>query len=301
MEIAATKRGARGSTAKTIARVRRIPVPIVLCALVIVGFVLVALLADYVSPYDPIAQHLGYRLQPPYWLASEIDIGQPLYFLGSDQLGRDVLSRIIYGSRISLMVAFAAVSFGGVFGTLLGMIGGYFGGKIDEVIMMVADVQLAFPFILLAIAVIAVLGPSLSNLIILIGISGWVTYARIARGEVLGIKEKEYVEAIRGLGGSHWRIIFRHLLPNTLSPLIVVATLDLARTIILESTLSFLGLGIQPPTPSWGGMLGDGRDYLDSAWWIAVFPGLFLMAVTLSVSRIGDWLRDVLDPTLRTG
>ncbi|MCL4531760.1 MAG: ABC transporter permease, partial [Actinobacteria bacterium] len=173
--------------------------------------------------------------------------------------------------------------------------------KIDEAIMMVADVQLAFPFILLAIAVIAVLGPSLPNLIIVIGISGWVTYARIARGEVLGVKEKEYVEAIRSLGGSHWRIIFRHLLPNVISPLIVVATLDVARTIILESTLSFLGLGIQPPTPSWGGMLGEGRDYLDSAWWIAIFPGLFLMAVTMSVSRVGDWLRDVLDPTLRTG
>ncbi len=301
VEIAAGKRVAKSNTARTIARFRRIPIPILLCGLVIVGFVLTALLADYVSPYDPIHQHLGYRLQPPYWLASEIDVGQPLYFLGSDQLGRDVLSRIIYGSRISLMVAFSAVAFGGVFGTLLGMIAGYFGGKIDEAIMMVADVQLAFPFILLAIAVIAVLGPSLSNLIILIGISGWVTYARIARGEVLGIKEKEYVEAIRAIGGGHWRIIFRHLLPNTLSPVIVVATLDLARTIILESTLSFLGLGVQPPTPSWGGMLGDGRDYLDSAWWIAIFPGLFLMAVTLSVSRIGDWLRDVLDPTLRTG
>ena len=301
VEIAAGKRLHKRGTARTIARFRQIPISILLCVAVIAGFVLVALLADYVAPANPIKQSLGYRLQPPYWLADEIREGQPLYFLGSDQLGRDVLSRIIYGSRISLMVAFSAVAFGGVFGTLLGMIAGYFGGKIDEAIMMVADIQLAFPFILLAIAVIAVLGPSLPNLIILIGISGWVTYARIARGEVLSIKEKEFVEAIRSIGGNHRRIIFRHLLPNIISPLIVVATLDVARTIILESTLSFLGLGIQPPTPSWGSMLGEGRNYLDSAWWIAIFPGLFLMAVTMSVSRVGDWLRDVLDPTLRTG
>jgi peptide/nickel transport system permease protein len=183
----------------------------------------------------------------------------------------------------------------------MGMLAGYLGKSVDDVIMMVADIQLAFPFILLAIAVIAVLGPSFTNLVVLIGISGWVTYARIARAQVLSIKEKEYVEAIRCLGGDNIRIILRHLLPNALSPLIVVATLDLARTIILESTLSFLGLGIQPPTPSWGGMLGEGRQYLGNAWWISIFPGLFLMVVALSVSRIGDWLRDVLDPTLRSG
>ncbi len=293
--LAAKRRG------RNLARLRRIPIPILLCAVVIVAFVVTAIFADILSPADPLKQHLAYRLSPPYWLADSIEIDQPLYFLGSDQLGRDIFARIIYGSRVSLAIGFAAVSVGGVFGSLMGMIAGYFGKNVDEFIMMVADIQLAFPFILLAIAVIAVLGPSFTNLVVLIGISGWVTYARIARAEVLSIKQKEFVEAIHCLGGSHLRVLFRHLLPNILAPLIVVGTLDLARTIILESTLSFLGLGIQPPTPSWGGMLGEGRQYLDSAWWISTFPGLFLMAVTLSVSRIGDWLRDVLDPTLRTG
>ncbi len=301
METTAGRLAVRTNNRRIIVRVRRIPIPILLCAVVIVGFVLMAMFADLVSPADPMKQHLEYRLSPPYWMADSIEYDQPLYFLGSDQLGRDVLARIIAGSRVSLIVGFAAVSFGGIFGTLLGMIAAYFGKNVDEFIMMIADIQLAFPFILLAIAVIAVLGPSFANLVILIGISGWVTYARIARGEVLSLKQKEFVEAIHCLGGTNWRVLFRHLLPNILAPLIVVATLDLARTIILESTLSFLGLGIQPPTPSWGNMLGEGRNYLDTAWWIAVFPGLFLMAVTLSVSRIGDWLRDVLDPTLRTG
>lgn len=299
MEIVAGHTTSKGGSAKSIARIRSIPLTILLCAIVVVGFVLMALLADQIAPYDPLKQSLRYRLQPPYWLSDGIEEGQPLYFFGSDQLGRDVLSRIVHGSRISLMVAFSAVTFGGVVGSLLGLLAGYFGKAFDEITMTVADIQLSFPFILLAIAVIAVLGPSLANLIILIGISGWVTYARIARAEVLGVKEKEYIEAIRCLGGGSRRIMFRHVLPNILSPLIVVGTLDLARTIILESTLSFLGLGIQPPTPSWGGMLGEGRGYLDSAWWIATFPGLFLMAVTLSVSRIGDWVRDVKDPTMK--
>jgi peptide/nickel transport system permease protein len=165
--------------------------------------------------------------------------------------------------------------------------------------MALADMQLAFPTILLAIAIIAVLGPSFANLVVVIGISGWVTYARIARGQVLSLREKEFVEAIRAQGGSQLRIVVRHILPNILSPLIVVATLDLARTIILESTLSFLGLGIQPPTPSWGGMLSDGREYLLSAWWIATFPGVALMLTALSFNRLGDWIRDLTDPRLR--
>lgn len=281
-------------------RLRAIPIPVVIYALVLVLFVLTAIFANVLAPASPIRQRLDGRLSPPRWLATEILPDQPTYLLGSDQLGRDVLSRILYGSRVSLIVGFAAVCIGGVFGAAMGMLAGYFGKKIDDVIMMVADIQLAFPFILLAIAVIAVLGPSFTNLVVVIGISGWVTYARIARAEVLSIREKEYIEAIRCLGGDGRRIILRHLLPNALSPLIIVATLDLARTIILESTLSFLGLGIQPPTPSWGGMLGEGRQYLGNAWWISIFPGVSLMAVALSVSRIGDWFRDVLDPTMRS-
>jgi peptide/nickel transport system permease protein len=277
------------------------PTSVVICMLVVLVCLVVALLADYIVGTDPLEQNLRHRLMPPYWLARDASDNQPRYLLGSDELGRDILSRIVYGSRVSLVVGFVAVCIGAVFGGLMGLVSGYFGGYTDETIMMIVDIQLAFPFILLAIAVIAVLGPSFANLVVLIGISGWVTYARILRAQTLGIKEKEFIESIRCLGGTNWRILFRHILPNTLSPLIVVGSLDLARTILLESTLSFLGLGVQPPTPSWGGMMSEGRQYLGSAWWIATFPGMVLMSVTLSVSRLGDWLRDILDPMLRTG
>jgi peptide/nickel transport system permease protein len=270
--------------------------PLVVCSwLMLAGLVVTALLSPYVAPHNPIRERLIDRLLPPAWA----DDGEWRYFLGTDHLGRDLVSRIIYGSRISLVVGFAAVIIGGALGIALGVAAGFFGGRTDEVIMALADMQLAFPTILLAIAIIAVLGPSFTNLVVVIGISGWVTYARIARGQVLSVREKEFVEAIRAQGGSQWRIVWRHILPNILSPLIVVATLDLARTIILESTLSFLGLGIQPPTPSWGGMLSDGREYLLSAWWIATFPGLALMLTALSFNRLGDWIRDVTDPRLR--
>ena len=263
--------------------------------LILLGLVVTALLSPYVAPHNPTRERLIDRLLPPAWA----EHGQWRYVLGTDHLGRDLVSRIIYGSRVSLVVGFAAVAIGGVLGIGLGVAAGYLGGRTDEIIMAVADMQLAFPTILLAIAIIAVLGPSFTNLVIVIGISGWVTYARIARGQVLSVREKEFVEAIRAQGGSQWRIVWRHILPNILSPLIVVATLDLARTIILESTLSFLGLGIQPPTPSWGGMLSDGREYLLSAWWIATFPGVALMLTALSFNRLGDWFRDLTDPRLR--
>jgi peptide/nickel transport system permease protein len=270
----------------------RLP-PLVACSwLILLALVVTALLSAYVAPHNPIRERLMDRLLPPAWA----DDGEWRYVLGTDHLGRDLVSRIIYGSRVSLVVGFAAVIVGGVLGISLGVAAGFLGGHTDEVIMALADMQLAFPTILMAIAIIAVLGPNFTNLVLVIGISGWVTYARIARGQVLSVREQEYVEAIRAQGGSRWRIVWRHILPNILSPLIVVATLDLARTIILESTLSFLGLGIQPPTPSWGGMLSDGREYLLSAWWIATFPGLALMLTALSCNRLGDWLRDVTDP-----
>lgn len=264
------------------------------------GFMLLtisgAILAPLISPYDPIQQSLRRRLTGPSWVSLD---GRRPYLLGTDQVGRDVLSRIIHGARVSLIVGFAAVVIGAFVGGSLGLLSGYAGGVVDEVIMLVADAQLAFPFILLAIGIIAVLGPSFPNLIVVVGISGWVTYARIIRAQVLSLKEREFILAIRGLGGGTRRIILTHILPNTFSQFLVVATLELARTIILESTLSFLGLGIQPPTPSWGGMLNEGREYLDTAWWISAFPGLVLMMTALVVSRVGDWLRDVLDPTLR--
>jgi peptide/nickel transport system permease protein len=219
--------------------------PLVVCSgLILLGLVVTAVFAPQVAPHNPTRERLIDRLLPPAWAED----GGWQYVLGTDHLGRDLLSRIIYGSRVSLVVGFTAVVIGGVLGTALGVIAGFFGGPSDEIIMALADMQLAFPTILLAIAIIAVLGPSFSNLVFVIGVSGWVTYARVARGQVLSLREKEFVEAIRAQGGSRLRIIWRHILPNTLAPLIVVATLDLARTIILESTLSFLALGIQPPT-----------------------------------------------------
>ncbi|MDQ6834401.1 MAG: ABC transporter permease [Chloroflexota bacterium] len=272
----------------------RIPLPVWFFIGFLLLVILIAVFAPILAPYNPTKGTLAGRLHAPAFLSAE-----KTYPLGSDQIGRDVLSRMLYGARISLTVGFLAVLIGGCFGSLLGLVAGYVGGWLDETIMTLGDMQLAFPFILLAIAVIAVLGPSLRNLIIVVGISGWVTYARIARAQVLAVREREFITAERAIGATASRILFRHILPNIAASLIVVGSLDLARTIILESTLSFLGLGVQPPTASWGGMLGEGREYLNTAWWISTFPGILLTLTTISVSRIGDWLRDVLDPTMR--
>lgn len=268
---------------------------VVLSGLMLLALLMAAVFSPLAAPHNPVRERLLDRLLPPAWARD----GEWHYVLGTDHLGRDVVSRIIYGSRVSLVVGFAAMLVGGSLGIALGVTSGYIGGRFDDVVMALADMQLAFPTILLAITIIAVLGPSFPNLVMVIGISGWVTYARIARAQVLSLREKEFIEAIRAQGGGPQRIVCRHILPNILSPLIVVATLDLARTIILESTLSFLGLGIQPPTPSWGGMLSDGREYLLSAWWIATFPGVVLMLTALSFNRLGDWVRDLSDPRLR--
>ncbi len=268
-------------------------------ALAGLGFVLllaaVAVTAPWLAPQDPTRQSLRARLAPPTLAAAD----GKAHLLGTDHLGRDVLSRVIYGSQVSLVVGFAAVTVGGLLGAALGLLAGFRGDWLDAAIMTVADAQLAFPFILLAIGIIAVLGPSFPTLIVVIGLSGWVAYARILRGQVLVLRSREFVDAIHALGGSTLRVMLRHILPNVVSSLIVIATLELARAIVLEATLSFLGLGVQPPTPSWGGMIQEGREYLDSAWWISTFPGLVLMATSLVVSRTGDWLRDLLDPTLR--
>ena len=262
------------------------------------GFLLLLAVLAVIAPWvvqDPERQSLRVRLKPPTWEGAD---GRA-HLLGTDHLGRDVLARVVFGSRVSLVVGLAAVTVGGLIGSTLGLIAGYRGGRVDAVIMTVADAQLAFPFVLLAIGIIAVLGPSFPTLVVVIGLSGWVSYARILRAQVLVLRGREFVEAIRGLGGSVARVVLRHVLPNVLASLVVVATLELARSIILEATLSFLGLGIQPPTPSWGGMIQEGRDYLDSAWWISTAPGVVLMITTIVISRAGDWLRDVLDPTLR--
>ena len=273
-------------------RTRRLAVGgAVFVALLIVA----ALAAPLIAPADPIRQSLRGRLSAPTLAGAD----GKAHLLGTDHLGRDVLSRVIYGARVSLLVGFAAVIVGGLLGASLGVLAGFRGGWADSTIMTIADAQLAFPFILLAIGIIAVLGPSLPTLIVVIGLSGWVTYARVLRSQVLVLRSREFVNAIHALGGSVLRVIARHVLPNVLSSLVVIATLELARAIVLEATLSFLGLGVQPPTPSWGGMVQEGREYLDSAWWISTAPGIVLMLTSIVVSRTGDWLRDLLDPTLR--
>jgi peptide/nickel transport system permease protein len=263
--------------------------------LVFLGVLLAAVLAPLVSPFDPLEQDIGQRLRAPGWQ----DAQGRVHPLGTDHLGRDILARIVYGSRIALVVGLAAVLISGVLGMIIGLVAGYFGGRVDDFLMRLADIQLAFPFILLAIAVIGVLGPSLRNIIIVIGVSSWVVYARVVRGEVLSIREREYVHAAIALGSRNGRVLWSHVLPNTFTPWLVVATLDMARVIVIESALSFLGLGVQPPTPTWGGMLADGRVYLSTAWWLATFPGLAILVTVLGINLLGDGLRDTLDPRLK--
>ena len=258
-------------------------------SVIVLGFVLIALLAPVIVPYDPFRQSTIDRLQPP----------NAAHLLGTDELGRDVLSRIVYGARVSLLVAVMAVVVSLVVGVALGAIAGYFGGFLDNAIMRIVDLFLAIPAIVLAIALVAVLGSSLWNVVIALGATGWVQYARIVRGQVLSLKEHEHVTAARALGARASRIILKHMLPNTASAIIVVATLSLASMIVAEASLSFLGLGVPPPEPTWGGMLNTGRRFLRVAFHISVFPGLAIMITVLGINLLGDALRDVLDPTLR--
>jgi peptide/nickel transport system permease protein len=262
--------------------------------IMVLGVIFSAVLAPLISPHDPILQDVEKRLIPPMGQEG----ADPDYLLGTDHLGRDIVSRLIYGARISIVVSVSAVALSAVLGTLIGLFSGFYGGKVDSFFMRIADVQLAFPFILLAIAIIAVLGPNLQNIILTMGITGWVIYARVVRAEVLSLREKEFITSVRALGGSNGRIIFRHLFPNVVPPIIVIVTLEMARMIIMEAALSFLGLGIQPPTPTWGGMLADGRVYLVTSWWLATFPGVVIMLVVLGINLLGNWLRDMLDPRL---
>jgi len=264
---------------------------VILCIVIVT-----AVAAPLLAPHDPQAQDLASRLRPPAWSAK----GSPANLLGTDHLGRDILSRIIYGSRISLLVGIVTVLISGAIGTALGLLAGYYGGKVDSAIMRIADIQLAFPFILLALSVMAVLGTGLKNVIIVLSLTGWVMYGRVVRGEVLALREKEFVEAARALGNRDRRVILRHILPNVVTTMIIMATLEVARVIIAESSLTFLGLGVEPMIPTWGGMLSDGREYLSSAWWVATFPGLAIMFTVLGINLLGDWLRDTLDPRLKT-
>jgi peptide/nickel transport system permease protein len=267
--------------------------------LAIVGLVLlgvlyfVALLAPFLAPFDPIAQ--------PKDIVAMSYLGPGNgHWLGTDQFGRDVMSRIIYGARISLSIGFIATAISITLGTFLGALAGYFGGRIDAVIMRFTDMVLAFPRLVLLILIVALFSPSIFIIITVLGLTQWPGTTRIVRGEVLSLREREYIQAARALGMSRTRIIFRHLIPNVLAPVIVTATLGIGNTIVMEAGLSFLGLGVQPPTPSWGNMVADGRQNLIGAWWVATFPGLAIVLTVLAFNLVGDGLRDALDPRLRT-
>ena len=257
--------------------------------IIVLAFIFVALLAPYLAPYNVYTQDLNNRLIPP----------EKGHIMGFDDLGRDILSRVIYGSRISLKVGIFTVTISTIFGIFVGSIAGYFGGRVDETIMRVIDILLAFPGILLAIAIISILGPGLNNVIIALCLVGWVTYARLVRGQILSIKENEYVLAVKALGASTPRILVFHIIPNIISPVMIQATLGIAGAIVGEASLSFLGLGTQAPTPSWGSMLNDGRRFILNAPHMTTFPGIAIMLVVMGFNFLGDGLRDILDPKMK--
>ncbi|MCX5890098.1 MAG: ABC transporter permease [Deltaproteobacteria bacterium] len=255
----------------------------------VVGLFAVALLAPWLAPYDPNFIDLKQVLMPP----------SPAHLLGTDTLGRDVLSRVIFGARISLLVGFVAVGIATLIGVLVGALAGYYGGAMDALLMRLVDLMLCFPTLFLILAVIAVLGPSIWNIMVVIGVTGWMGVARLVRAEFLSLREREFVMAVRALGASDARLIWRHLLPNALTPVMVSATLGVAGAILTESALSFLGLGVQPPTPSWGNILTMGKDNIEIAWWLSVFPGLAILVTVMSYNLLGEGIREAVDPRLR--
>ncbi|MER7682014.1 ABC transporter permease [Streptomyces sp. NPDC096934] len=253
---------------------------------------LLAVLAPLIAPYDPNSQDLLLRLRPPVWQSG----GSGAHPLGTDQLGRDMLSRVIYGTRVSLLVGAGAALLAGVIGTAVGLTSGYFGGLPDRILMRLADVQLAFPAILLALAIVGFLGSGLWYVILVLGITGWVSYARVVRSEVMSLRSRDFITEARAIGVTDGAIMRRHLLPNVMAPLATIATLHVAAAIVAEASLSYLGLGVPRETVTWGSMLADGQLYLGTSWWVAVFPGLALMITSLAVNITGDALRDVADP-----
>lgn len=271
--------------------------------LAVAGLVIVVLLIVIAAwpvtflPADPALTSLARRLRPPVWLEG----GAWVNPLGTDGLGRDILSRMMLGTRYSLLIATLAVAISASIGVTLGLLAGYFGGKVDSIIMRLVDIQLAFPLLLLIIAVIAVVGASLPMLIVMLGISGWAQYARLVRAETLRIKGHEYIEASKAIGNGALPIIWRHVLPNASTTIVVYGTFEFARILLLESAVSFLGLGVQPPTPSWGTMIADGRDHIFGGWWVSAIPGLAIVVAVLAFNFLGDGLRDVLDPRGRAG
>ena len=261
----------------------------VLALTLIALFALGALLAPLIAPYDPLAQDLASRLEPP----------SGAHWLGTDQLGRDILSRLLYGSRISLVIGVVVVGLAGIFGSFVGLIAGYAGGLLDEGLMRLTEVFLAFPPLILAMAIAGALGPSLTNAIIAIAAVTWAVYARLARGQVLSLRRREYVEAAQSIGASRTRILIRHLLPNAVAPLLIQASFDMGSAIISAAGLSFIGFGAQPPTPEWGVMISEGRNFISTQPWLSLFPGLSILFAVGAFNLLGDGLRDVLDPRLR--
>jgi peptide/nickel transport system permease protein len=265
--------------------------------LLVLVFIAGAILAPYLGLPSPTRSSLTARMVAPTWASLFSPGAHPL---GTDELGRDILSRILYGSRTTLLIAAGAVVLGGVVGTLLGIVAGYYRGMVDRILMRIVDIQLALPLMLLALLVVAAVGASSQNLVVVLALTSWLRYARIIRGQVLALREREFILSAHAIGAGTWRIMIKHLLPNVMTPVLVIATLELARIIIMDAALSFLGLGVQPPSPSWGRMLADGRVYITTAWWIVTFPGLAILLTVLSVNLLGDWLRDYFDPKLRT-
>jgi peptide/nickel transport system permease protein len=273
-------------------RRRRAPIiPLV----VIGGMMLTAVFSDFLTSYSPTEISLSTRLRPPFWE----ERGSLAYPLGTDPMGRDLLTRMIYGARVSLLVAVLSLIVGGGIGAALGLISGYYGGRLDAFIMRVADTTMAFPIILFAILFVVVVGGSLGTTVVAVAMVLWARYARVIRGEVLSLRERDFVAQARIAGASSARIILVHLFPNVTNTLIVLLSLQVGWVIIVEASLSFLGAGIPPPTPTWGSMIAEGRDYIASAWWVSFFPGLAILATVLSFNLLGDWLRDALDPKLR--
>ncbi len=267
----------------------------VMGGVVMVIYISLAILAPQVCPYDPTRGDLMLRLIPPLWEKG----GDPAYILGTDVQGRDLLTRIIYGARISLWVGFLAVSISVLMGTTLGAVAGYYRGRLDDLLSRFADLLLAFPYLIFAIGVMAFLGPGFINLIMALTFKGWVEFFRLVRGEMLAEKTKEYVEAARAVGRSNFAIITSEILPNIFPSILVLGTLRMGYMIIMEASLSFLGLGIQPPTPAWGSMVNEGRNYIMTHWWISTLPGAALLILVLSINLFGEGLRDILDPRLR--
>ncbi|MCC6775887.1 MAG: ABC transporter permease [Hyphomicrobiales bacterium] len=259
---------------------------------IVLTLVLAGVLAPLVAPYDPNAQSLASALRPPDWLAGP-------HVLGTDAVGRDILSRLLYGARVSLVIAVTVVIISGVVGLGLGAVSGYFGGGTDFTIQKLVEVVWAFPPLLLAIAIMAFLGQGLENLILALVSQRWIAYCRVARGQALSLRTREFVEAARALGAGHSRIVLRHVLPNLLPSAMVIGTFSMASAIIAEAALSFLGLGVPPEIPTWGTMLADGRTYISTSWWLALFPGLCIFFTVLGINLLGDGLRDILDPRLK--